>query len=114
VRFSPHGMAQQADAANFDAAFIFFGAVRKQTAGQHLQCGGLARAVVPEQSQHFSALQFQRHVMNGPEIAEVARQIACGKGNFGRNFLQSRVVVVVVSLTKYNLLCTSLSKAVWL
>ena len=105
-------MAYQADAANIDAAFIVPSAVGQQTTGQHLQSGGLSRAVVPEQAQHFSTLQFQRHVINDPVVAEAARQIACGKGYFVRDFLQNRVVVAVVSLTKYNLLCISLSKAV--
>lgn len=107
MRFRLHGFLQQADAADFD-----FAAVRQQTAGQHLQRGGFSRAIVPEQAQHFSALQFQRHVMNDREIAEAARQVACGKGYFGSDVWQSRVVVMVVSLAKYNLLCAPTSKAV--
>ena len=83
MRFCKHGLAQQADAADFDATFILFGVVRQQAAGQHLQRGGLARAVVSEQAQHLTALQLQRHVMNDLEIAEAARQVACGKGYFG-------------------------------
>ena len=107
--FRQRGLVQQADAADFD-----FAAVRQQTAGQHLQRSGFSRAVVPEQAQHFSALQFQRHVLNDQVIAEAARQVACGKGYFGSNIWQSRVVLMVVSLAKYNLLCAPTSKAVLL
>ena len=45
-------------------------------------------------------------------IAEAARQVARGKGYFGDGIGQSRVVVMVVSLAKYNLLCAPTSKAV--
>jgi hypothetical protein len=107
MSLSPGGLTHQVDAADIDIA-----AGRQQAAGQHLQCGGLPRAIMSEQPKHFSALQFQRHVMNDLVIPKAARKIACSKGYFGRNFLQCRVVVVVVSLTKYNLLCASLSKAV--
>lgn len=109
MRFRQRGFAQQADAADFD-----FAAVWQQTAGQHLQRGGFSRAVVSEQAQHFSALQFQRHVMNDSEIAEAARQVACGKGYFWSDVGQRLVVVMVVSLAKYNLLCAPTSKAVLL
>jgi hypothetical protein len=52
--------------------------------------------------------------MNDREIAEAARQVACGKGYFGRAVWQNREAVMVVNLTKYNLLCASTSKAVLL
>ena len=78
MRLGLRRMMQQTDAAD-----VYFSAVGQQTAGQHLQRGGLARAVVSEQAQHLSALQLQRHVMNDLEIAEAARQVACGKGYFG-------------------------------
>lgn len=52
--------------------------------------------------------------MDDSEIAEAARQVACGKGYFGSDVWQSRVVVMVVSLAKYNLLCAPTSKAVLL
>ena len=107
MRFRTRWLAQQADAADVD-----FAAVRLQTPGQHLQRGGLARAVVTQQAQHFSALHLQRHVVYDLEIAKTACQVACGKGYFGCNCRQCRKAVTVVSLTKYNLLCASLSKAV--
>ncbi len=50
VRLGQHGPAQQIDAADFNFAFV-----RQQAAGQHLQRGGFARAVVPEQAQHLAA-----------------------------------------------------------
>lgn len=52
--------------------------------------------------------------MNDLEIAEAARQVACGKGYFGSDIWQCREAAMVVNLAKYNLLCVSLSKAVLL
>ena len=107
--FRQRGLTQQADAADF-----YFAAIRQQTAGQHLQRGGFSRAVVSEQAQHLTAPQFKRHVMDDLKIAEAARQVACGKGYFGNGVRQGLVVVMVVSLAKYNLLCAPTSKAVLL
>ena len=114
MRFRQRGLAQQVDAADFDATFIFFGAVRQQAAGEHLQRGRFSRAIVPEQAQHFATPQFQRHVMDNHVVAEAARQVVCGKGYFGKDVWQNLVAIMVVNLVEYNLLYTPTSKAVLL
>ena len=82
---------QQTDAADVYAGLVFLGIIRQQATRQHLQRGGLACTVVPEQAQHFAALQFQRHVINDREIAEAARQVACREGCFRSGVRQSGV-----------------------
>jgi len=87
-----------------DAADVYFSAVWQQTAGQHLQCGGFTRAVMPEQAQHFSTLQLQRHIMNNLLIAKAAHQVVCGKCDFGNRVVQSPAFIMVVEGAKYNLI----------
>ena len=75
VRLGLCGLAREVVAAYFNVPRL-----RQQRAGEHLQRGALARAVVTEQAEHFAVPEFQRHVTDDFALAGTAAQVACRQG----------------------------------
>ena len=48
---------------------------RRQEAGEHLHCGGLAAAIGAEEAEDFTAMDTEAHVVHCREVTEAHGQV---------------------------------------